>query len=741
VTAVVETKRTQRLSLSAQILIGLGLGVVVGLFFGQPTAALQPVADIYIRLMQMTVLPYLVMALVIGFGQLDRQTARLLAIRGGALLLLVWVLTCAVLAVMPWTFPDFESASFFSHALVEPPRPFSIPDLYFTATPFHSLANAVVPAIVLFSSMIGIGLIGLDDRDRLLATLRVLNDAIVRITKFVVGLTPIGVFAIGAVTAGTMTLETLERLEVYLVTFAAAAVLLTFWVLPLLVVAMTPFSYREVIRVGREAMLTAFVANNAFIVLPMLVDRSKALLRDHGLLDTDSDSAADILIPILFNFPNAGRLMTLLFIPFAAWIAGDALGLGQYPTLFVVGVSSYFAKAQVALPFLLDLLGLPHDLFQLYIPTTIIGGKFDSMVTAMNLLVFALLGAGAMAGFLTLRTARLVRAGVLIVAGIAATAVSVHWLLAVTVDTSYTRDEVLRTMHAPRGTSTAIVHLGMDTSSRDREPADATPIERIRARGTLRVGYDSTYLPFSFFNVDGELVGLDVELASRLADALDVRAEFVPVAWPDLPATLERGDIDVMPGVWYRPFWFSSLRLSEPYMTATVGVVVRDERRHEFATIDGLRHRRLAIGVPLDTHQIQFAMQHYFGEADVEFVASREGAKPFFEGQQPELDGFLLPAESGAAWSLLHPEYTVVVPQPDPVELPTAFGLARDAGELLDLVDEWVVFANSEGITDRAYEYWILGRGAESTKPRWSILRNVLGWGDTGKGRERPSHR
>jgi hypothetical protein len=157
-----------------------------------------------------------------------------------------------------------------------------------------------------------------------------------------------------------------------------------------------------------------------------------------------------------------------------------------------------------------------------------------------------------------------------------------------------------------------------------------------------------------------------------------------------------------------------------------------DERRHEFATIEGLRRLRLRIGVPLDTHQLEFAMQHYFGGAEVEFVTSRDGAKPYFEGELPELDGFLLPAESGAAWSLLHPEFTVVVPQPDPVELPTAFGLALDAGELLDLVNEWVVFANSEGITTRAYDYWVVGRGAESTRRRWSILRDVLGWGDDG---------
>jgi len=726
---VAETKSTPRLGLSARILIGLALGVFAGLFFGELAAALQPVADIYIRLMQMTVLPYLVMALVIGFGQLDRETAKLLAIRGGALLLLVWVLTAIVLWVMSLTFPDYESASFFSHALVEPARPFSIPDLYFTANPFQSLANAVVPAVVLFSSMIGIGLIGIENRDQLLTALRVFNGAIVRITKFVVSLTPIGVFAIGAVTAGTMTLETLERLEVYLVTFSAAGVLLTFWVLPLLVVAMTPFSYREVIRVGRDAMLTAFVANNAFIVLPLLVDRSKELLREHGLLDTDSDSAADILIPILFNFPNAGRLMTLLFIPFAAWLAGDALGIAQYPKLFLVGISSYFAKAQVALPFLVDIFGLPHDLFQLYIPTTIIGGKFDSMVTAMNLLVFALLGAGAMAGFLKLQASRLVRAGVLIVAGIALTAVVVQGVLAVTVDTSYNQDEALRRMHEPPGTANAIVHRAGDPVPHQAKGDELTPMDRIRERGTLRVGYDPDNLPFSFFNIDGELVGLDVQLAIKMADALQVRAEFVPTEWSEVAMALDRRDIDVMPGVWYRPFWFSALRLSEPYLTQTVGVAVRDERRHDFARIENLRGRRLTIGVPLDTHQIEGAMRHYFEGADVDFIVSHEGARPFFEGTLPELDGFLLPAESGAAWSLIHPEFTVVVPQPDPVELPVAFGVARDADELLAIVDEWVVFANSEGISRRAYEYWILGRGADTSRRRWSILRNVLGWG------------
>ena len=92
----------------------------------------------------------------------------------------------------------------------------------------------------------------------------------------------IGVFAIGAVAAGTMSPDTFARLEVYFITFAAASLLLGFWILPLMVMAVTPFRYGEIITVSRDALLTAFVANNAFIVLPMLVERTKVLL---GRLD------------------------------------------------------------------------------------------------------------------------------------------------------------------------------------------------------------------------------------------------------------------------------------------------------------------------------------------------------------------------------------------------------------------------------------------------------------------------
>jgi Na+/H+-dicarboxylate symporter/ABC-type amino acid transport substrate-binding protein len=716
-----------RLGLSGRILLGLGLGVFVGLFVGEAAAALGPLADIYIRLMQMMVLPYLVTALVIAFGQLETIEARRLAVRGGLLLGITWAVTVLVLFAMPRAFPKLLSAAFYSDSLVQPSEPFSLADIYFTANPFASLSQNVVPAVVLFSCFLGVALIRLPQKERLLSSLRVWNEAIVVITRFVISLTPLGVFAIGAVAAGTMTPELFVQLQAYFVVFGVASVLLGFVILPLLVTAVTPFRYREVAGIARDALLTAFVTNNAFIVLPILVERCKILLERHGLLNEKTNSAAEVVVPVLFNFPNAGKLLTLLFIPFVAWLGGSPLSQADYPSLFAAGIPSYFAKAQIALPYLLDIFGLPQDLFQLYIPTTIVTGKFDSMVTAMNLLVFALLGAGAIGGFLKFERRRVVGAVLIIAASTAVSVGGTRLLLAAMIDTTYRLDQTVLQMRAPAEVRDSVVRR--DGAAPDPPRAGETRLERVRKRGTLRIGYDADNLPFSFFNSEGELVGFDVELGARLAAELGVKAEFVPVTWPRVADLLDQGAIDLMPGVWYRPNWFGDVRLTAPYMIGTMALAVHDERRREFANVTDLRHSHgLRIGVPLDTRQVESSRRYYFGDADVEYVVI-EFWKPFFEGAHPDVDAFLMPAEHASGWSLLHPEYTVVVPQPNPIRVSSAFGLARDTTDLADAVNEWIVFAKDTGLIDQAYTYWVLGHGAEDDTVRWSIMRDVLGWG------------
>jgi hypothetical protein len=48
--------------------------------------------------------------------------------------------------------------------------------------------------------------------------------------------------------------------------------------------------------------------------------------------------------------------------------------------------------------------------------------------------------------------------------------------------------------------------------------------------------------------------------------------------------------------------------------------------------------------------------------------------------------------------------------------------------DLRNLVDLWIETRRVSGDSDEAYEYWIRGKALTPKVPRWSVLRNVLGW-------------
>ena len=69
-----------------------------------------------------------------------------------------------------------------------------------------------------------------------------------------------------------------------------------------------------------------------------------------------------------------------------------------------------------------------------------------------------------------------------------------------------------------------------------------------------------------------------------------------------------------------------------------------------------------------------------------------------------------------------------VVPLPDPIRVPLAFGMPLGEPELAGFVNSWIELKRHDGTFDELYQYWILGKNATPTPPRWSIIRDVLHW-------------
>jgi Na+/H+-dicarboxylate symporter/ABC-type amino acid transport substrate-binding protein len=720
-------------SLTFRIITGLVLGAMVGLFFGEDAAGLKLIGDIWIGLMQMTILPYVIVSLIVGLGQLDSALARQLAVRGGLLMLLFWGIALLVVAVMPMSFPVFENAAFFSAHAKEAVSQFNPIDLYIPSNPFHSMANTVIPAVVIFSSAVGVALIGMPKKSALIESLATFLEALGRVTKFIVGLTPIGVFAIVAVAAGTMTWAEIERLQVYFVVYIAASLYLALWVLPVLISTLTPFKYRDVFRYSKEALLTAFFTQNVFIILPMLIEGSKKLFHDYGLASSDTDSLSEVIVPVTFNFPNAGKLLSLMFVPFAAWLSGTPMEFSSYPNFLLSGLASYFAKAQIALPFLLDIQRLPQDLFQLYIPTGIINGKFDTMVSAMNLLAFSVIGTAALTGHLKISIRKIIRFCVLSAVLLILTVLGTRIFLGLVIDTSYHKDKVIMGMSLIAPAVQTTVYENIDDVPLRQESGLSkthTILEQIQDRGVLRAGYVPGRLPFTFFNEHGELVGFDVELLNKLASEMGVGLEFVPLTWETLFDQVNSNSVDIVGTVPLTTEILMNMDISDPYLDGALSVVVRDHRRNEFSQRDKLElNRELTVAYPGPVGYIRAAVVASFPMINITWKEIHD-FKEFFEQEEGTFDALIVEVEIGAAWTLLHPEYTVVIPESTKLNMPLGFAVPLGQHNFAASLGRWLSAKKATGDIEIAYDYWILGKGAEKKEPRWSIKKDVLHWED-----------
>lgn len=715
------------MTLSARIGLGLLLGVVVGLFLGEWAEPLSIVANGYVRLLQMTVLPYVMVSLVAGLGSLDAREARALFAMAGAVLLALWALAIALVVAMPFAFPDWESATFFSTALLASPEPFDLLGLYIPSNPFNSLANNVVPAVVFFSGVVGLALISVEGKQPFLLWLGIVVRALAGVNRFVVSLSPIGLFAIAAHLAGSIRPEELERIQVYLLAYGVFAALFVFWLVPGLIRVLTPIGYRELFGATRDALVTAFLTGELFVVLPALSEASSDLVRRHASRDDDARQLSDVVVPASFSLPHAGKVLSLSFILFAGWFAETPLDLTEYPRFLITGLLTSFGSLNAAVPYLLDLFRIPADTFHLFLATSLVNSRVGTAVAAMHTVALATAGVWAMERGISIDRRRL-----LVYVGtscllIATCTLGLRIFFAQVLDHRYASDDVLEGMRIIRDGAPTTVHR--EPVAPLAEAPDATQLERIRSRGRLRVGYIKDALPYAFFNARGDLVGLDIEMAHRLAQDLGIELELVPVDFARIAEQLAQADFDlVMSGVVITPRRALALAFSRPYMDEHLAFVVRDERRKEFTTQDAIR----ALGkVRLGMVRLAYYMEKlraYAPEAEIVPFETRGQLIEALVTGEHALDAVVTSAERGSAWSLLHPEFSVSVPQPAVLTVPLAYPVARRDAQLRSFLDSWIELKERDGTLQELRDYWVLGKNAQIRAPRWSVLRDVLHW-------------
>jgi len=334
----------------------------------------------------------------------------------------------------------------------------------------------------------------------------------------------------------------------------------------------------------------------------------------------------------------------------------------------------------------------------------------------------ALLGTAAVTGRLRLDAGRLLRFALVTVVLTTATIGGLRVLFASVLKSEFEGARLVYGMSTVFEPIEARVLPGIPEA--DAPSGSSSHAEVVRRRGALRVCVLSERLPYAYTDPQGRLTGFDVEMAHRLGDDLGVRLEFVQTTIEDLPAVLDRGGCDVaMAGIPVTPLRASAMLFSQPYLDETLGWVVKDHLRDRFSTWDAIRAQGPArVGAPDVPYYVR-EVRRRAPALQIEVVALRDMVDAL-----SKYDAVLLPAERGSVMTLLYPEYSVVVPQPDPVKVPLAYPLLRHGERWEAFVNTWVELKRRDGTIEKLYRHWILGQGAVRTGPRWSIIRNVLHW-------------
>ncbi|MGK9237252.1 cation:dicarboxylase symporter family transporter [Inquilinus limosus] len=697
---------------SMLILAGLVLGIAAGLLFGDAAADLEVVGQAFIRLLQMSVLPYVAVTLILGFGTLAQNDAITMARRGGILIILFWIAGLAVVFALSRAFPVVEHAAFFSSSQLAPSEEGDVLDIFIPSNIFKALADGRIPAVVLFSTLFGALLIKVEEKRSFIAGLAAIEETLQGISYFIFKLSPVGIFALTASEVGTLQFERLESLEAYLLCYAVGAALVGLFALPYLVGRLLDRRYGEVMASVRGALILGFTSGNSLITLPLIERAVKTLFRDHAAEDDVAFREMGVLIPVAYNLPTIGTLFSLLFVLFSGWMYDKPLDLPQYLHLAIPGLFNLFSDDEVAMPSLLDFTKLPGDVFQLFLVSDVVTDLFQAGLDVMSIFAVTSLYVGVMTRSIVPGRLRKLQTGVVICLALGATVGLTRIGLNQLVAAVHTEKDVLMRLSiaSPVTATVSTDPPPVPTATGTGTAPSGGMLRQILDRGVLRVGYNAESLPFAYFNGDGRLVGYDIATAHSLARSLGVGLEFVPFRYDGIPSDLASGRYDIaMSAV---SMTFERLRqmdFSQPYMMLHLAFVVPDHRRRQFRTWSEIsRLGPLRIAVVRGSAYVA-NLHHYLPDAIPVEIDDR---RSFFEGNMA--DAMLTTAEQGAAWGLLYPAYSVVVPDPGIGVDFLAYPVARGNPDLLIYLNQWLTMQKQSEEATAAYDYWILGREERS---------------------------
>ena len=228
-------------------------------------------------------------------------------------------------------------------------------------------------------------------------------------------------------------------------------------------------------------------------------------------------------------------------------------------------------------------------------------------------------------------------------------------------------------------------------------------IEEVQDRGTLRVGL-GLFEPWSACNADGDLIGFEIDVATKVAEDMGVQVEFARMNWSHIISALLAEEFDVIiSGMAILPDRNLRVNFTVPYSYGGVYVVANTEKAAELETVDDFNQPGVTIAALRGSSSIP-AIVRTFPDATIVLLDSdAEVLRAVLAGEVHAGTAF---STTRREWVVAHPE-TLHLPFDDPLAWYAA-AMAVRKGDLdaLNFFNGWIEANTADGWLVQRWEYW-----------------------------------
>ena len=235
--------------------------------------------------------------------------------------------------------------------------------------------------------------------------------------------------------------------------------------------------------------------------------------------------------------------------------------------------------------------------------------------------------------------------------------------------------------------------------------ASESVIASIQEEGVIRIGL-SLFTPWSMRDVNGELIGFELDVGRQLAEDMGVEVEFVPTSWDGIIPALIAGNFDVIiSGMSWTAQRNLTVNFSDPYAYSGMAILA-------------------------NTKMVEGMSYEDFNSSDITFAARRGATPAVVIAESFPLANLLLFDEDGASTQevLNGNAHATLASQPTPdrevarnpetLTVPfdalidpsgEAFALRKGDPDALNFFNNWIAAQWRSGWLEERHNYWFVG--------------------------------